>query len=287
MRMTLASLTTNVTLLASLGLPSLASAQDAAPAAPPPPAAVDAAPAPAPAPATAASPTETGPATAPAPATPVVEAPEEAAAPIPSYFRIDHDYMFGLQLWAGATYPLTDKIGLATDVYIAENYVVNDEGGRAVQSYWGEFDIGPAFTLGPVSLTPMVGVAFDWAAKKAVALNGPQLYTIVSLDKFYFESWIWTMLYSAFDKNGANDYFHTRNWALYKVTDKIGIGPQLEYTYDLEDKRTIYGFPVGGHVELAYGTGNSLGLFLGYDTKKSTRVDDAAAVGRITFVHNF
>jgi hypothetical protein len=195
--------------------------------------------------------------------------------------------MFGLQLWAGATYPITDKVGLATDIYIAENYVSASETG-AVQSYWGEFDIGPALTLGPVAITPMVGVAFDWAAKKAIALNGPQLYTIVSLDKFYFESWVWTMLYSAFDKKGYNDYIHTRNWALYKVTDKIAIGPQIEYTYDIEDKRTIYGFPVGGHVELAYGTGNSLGLFLGYDTKKSTHTaDDAAAVGRLTFVHNF
>ncbi|MGC4063500.1 MAG: hypothetical protein QM784_02385 [Polyangiaceae bacterium] len=284
MRMTLASLTTNVAILATLAMPSLAAAQDAAPAAPPPPAAAEVAPAPV---AAAPTPTDAAPpaaAAAPAPAAPAAEAPAET--PIPSYFRLDHDYMFGLQLWAGATYPLTDKIGLATDVYIAENYVSAGDTG-AVQSYWGEFDIGPALTLGPVALTPMVGVAFDWAAKKAVALNGPQLYTIVSLDKFYFESWIWTMLYSAFDKKGPNDYIHTRNWALYKVTDKIGVGPQLEYTYDIEDKKTIYGFPVGGHVELAYGTGNSLGLFLGYDTKKSTRVDDAAAVGRITFVHNF
>jgi hypothetical protein len=133
----------------------------------------------------------------------------------------------------------------------------------------------------------MVGVAFDWAAKKAVAINGPQLYTVLNLDKIYFESWVWTVLYSAFDKKGPNDYVHTRDWVLYKLTDKIGLGPQLEYSYDIEDKRTVFGFPVGGHLELAYGAGNSLGLFLGYDTNKSTRVDGAGAAGRLTFVHNF
>lgn len=306
MRSYLASLVSNVALVATLGLPSLAAAQDAAPAAPPAspaePAAAPAAPAEA-APAPPAAPAE--PAVAPAAATestpataPAAEAPaEEASAEIPSFFRIDHDYMFGLQLWAGATYPIAENVGLATDIYIAENYpgvaLETDANGLPIgagiaQSYWGEMDVGPAFTFGPLSLTPMVGVAFDWAAKRAVAVNGPQLYTILSLDNFYFESWVWTVLYSAFNKAGPNDYIHTRNWFLYKPISAIGFGPQIEYSYDLEAKQTVFGFPVGAHVELEYGTGNSLGLFLGYDTKKSTHAtDDTAAVGRLTFVHNF
>lgn len=222
--------------------------------------------------------------------------PAEEAKPVPSYFRVDHDYMFGLQLWAGATYPITDAIGIATDIYIAENYPTFSGGvdsagafsAGTTQSYWGEFDVGPAFTFGKLTLTPMVGIAFDWAAKRAVAINGPQLYTVFNHDKIYFESWIWTLLYSAMNKAGPNDYFHTRNWILYKINDTIAIGPQVEYSYDLEAKRTVFGLPVGGHLELAYGSGNSLGLFLGYDTKKSTHgADDTAAVGRLTFVHNF
>jgi hypothetical protein len=222
--------------------------------------------------------------------------PAEDAQPVPSYFRVDHDYMFGLQLWAGATYPISDVIGIATDIYIAENYPtfsggVDSAGGFSAgttQSYWGEFDIGPTFTFGKLTLTPMVGIAFDWAAKRAVAINGPQLYTVFNHDKIYFESWVWTLLYSAMNKAGSNDYIHTRNWILYKINETIAVGPQLEYSYDLEAKSTIFGFPVGGHVELAYGSGNSLGLFLGYDTKRSTRgPDNTAAVGRLTFVHNF
>lgn len=244
---------------------------------------------------------QTQPPTAAAPSTPAAPAdaaatnppgatPAEEAKPVPSYFRLDHDYLFGLQLWAGATYPITEYLGIATDIYIAENYLSGaaDAAGALRQSYWGEFDIGPALTVGKLTVTPMVGIAFDWAAKRAVAINGPQLYTVFNHDKIYFESWIWTMLYSAMHNPVANDYFHTRNWVLYKLNEVIALGPQLEYTYDLDAKHTTYGFPVGGHVELAYGAGNSLGLFLGYDTKKSTHgPNDTAAVGRLTFVHNF
>jgi len=258
-----------------------------------PPAASAAEPSPPVAPPPAAEPASAEPAAAPVELTseaaaPPVEPEEEEAAVPASYFRIDHDYLFGLQLWAGATYDLADSVGLATDIYIAENYPSGDVDGLSLLSWWGEFDLGPTFSLGPVSLTPMVGIGFDWAAKKAVAINGPQLYTIIGAGDIYFESWIWTILYSAFDKDGANDYFHTRDWLLYQLSDTIGIGPQVEFTYDLEAKETM-NLPLGGHVELAYGSGNSLGLFLGYEMRKAVRdaADGAAAEGRLTFVHNF
>jgi hypothetical protein len=221
-----------------------------------------------------------------------------AAAPEPgpsSYFRIDHDYAFGLQLWAGATHPLVEGIGLASDIYIAE---VEDPLYRgATYSWYGEFDIGPAFTLGPLSITPMVGAGFDWGAKHTNLINGPQLYTIISLDKIYFESWIWTFLYSPFKEQPAPDQFHTRDWILYKLSDTLGIGPQIELWYNLKG-RTINGvayqsgitqLPIGGHVEIGYGTGNSLGVFVGYDASRTGRDTRGGngAVGRFTFVHNF
>ncbi len=270
-----------------------ASAPAAAPAAP-----AAAAPAPAtPAPAEAAAPA-TAPATTPA-ADAAAAAPAAAPAPAapPSYFRIDHDYAFGLQLWAGATYPITDTIGLASDIYIAENYpgVARDATGvptGVAQSWWGEFDLGPAFTFGPLSVTPMVGLAFDWAAKRAIAINGPQLYTIVNTDKVYFESWIWTVLYSPFKDAPVSDYFHTRDWVLYKLSNTVAVGPQLELWTNLQGKfgtKGISALPVGGHVDLSYGTGNTLGIFLGYETHKDAReaVGGKGAVGRLTFVHNF
>jgi hypothetical protein len=242
----------------------------------------------------AAGPAESTPAGAPPPA--------EAPAAVPSYFRIDHDYAFGLQLWAGATYPLAENIGLASDIYIAENYPVGGVGADGApylaQSWWGEFDLGPAFTFGPLSVTPMVGIAFDWAAKHAVAINGPQLYTILNTDKLYFESWVWTLLYSPFKDQVTANYFHTRDWVLYKLSGTVALGPQIELWTKLQDKASAVGFapgkgisslPIGGHIDLAYGTGNTLGLFVGYETHKDAReaVGGKGAVGRLTFVHNF
>jgi hypothetical protein len=145
----------------------------------------------------------------------------------------------------------------------------------------------------------MAGIGFDWAAKHVNALNAPQLYTIVNLDKIYFESWIWTFLYSPFKEQAAANQFHTRDWVLYKLSGTLSIGPQFELWYNLQNftrafdasawKKGVAQMPIGGHIEIAYGTGNSLGLFVGYDANKNGR--DArggnAAVGRFTFVHNF
>ena len=224
-------------------------------------------------------------------ADPIPATPPPAEAPIPSFFRMDQDYMLGLQLWAGATYPLTNSIGLSSDIFMFEN-ISSINGTKLSNSWWGEFDIGPAITLGPLSLTPMVGIAFDWAAKRAVALNAPQLYTVVNLDKIYFESWIWTLLYSPFKDAMFSNFIHTRDWVLYKATKVISVGPQFEYSYNLNNK--LFGAkgtttaPLGGHVELAFGSGNSLGLFLGYELSKTVRDrNGGAAEGRLTFVHNF
>ncbi len=315
MRKNLASQIWNVALVATIGLPSLAAAQDAAPA--PAPATT---PAPAAAAATPVAPAAAVPVAAPPPAappaantnaegkeefvhhgSPIPPPAAEVPKPIPSYFRIDHDYMFGLQFWAGATYPLSDTVGLAVDIYMPE--VAAPNVSTTPYAYWGEFDIGPALTLGPVTLTPMAGIAFDWAAKRAVALNAPQLYTILNLDKFYFESWIWTVLYSPFKDKVWNDYFHTRNWFLYKVSGAVAVGPQFEYMYYLKDFTTTddagvttvvnpkgtAAMPLGAHVELAFGTGNSVGMFLGYELDKDVRTRNGgnAAQGRLTFVHNF
>src|SRR5881394_1262693 len=84
-------------------------------------------------------------------------APEPAAAAFPpAWFRIDSDGL-NLQLWAGATHALTSTIGLASDIYVNSGTL-------------GEFDLGPAFTAGPFTVTPMLGIQFDWAAKQAAAI---------------------------------------------------------------------------------------------------------------------
>ena len=88
------------------------------------------------------------------------------------WFRLDSDFG-GVQLWAGATYPLSDTIGLATDIYVWGAY--------------GEFDIGPSIVLGEgISILPMVGLGIDWAGQKAVSFV-PQFYAYVDTSSIYFE----------------------------------------------------------------------------------------------------
>ncbi|HEX2873077.1 MAG TPA: hypothetical protein VHP33_17565, partial [Polyangiaceae bacterium] len=158
-----------MTSLAALGalLPASALAQDAA---------APAAAAPAPAPEAPAASAE---ASAPASPAPSAEPAPAAPAAWPGWIRADHDGG-GLQLWGGATAPLADGIGLAYDMYV--NF-----GGPAL----GEFDIGPAITVGTLTLTPMIGAQFNWNDRTFAALV-PQLYlTGPFMDgKLYEELWI-------------------------------------------------------------------------------------------------
>lgn len=243
-------------------------------------------PAPAPAPAAEPAPVAAEPAPEPAPVAEPPRAPEEAApapaveeAPsIPSWFRIDSDG-FGVQLWAGATHDL-GALQLASDIYVTGTF--------------GEFDIGPAFAFadGAVALTPMVGVGFDWAQKRMVALVAPQLFTIVNLDSIYFESWIQAFFYGPFtDGAEVADTLYTRDFLLYKVSDMFAIGPNVELNYGF-DAGEITSLPVGGAAMVGYGTGNTLLLALGYETNEDARATaggsgDRAIFGRFTFIHNF
>jgi hypothetical protein len=206
-------------------------------------------------------------------------AAEEESFP-PAWFRIDSDAL-SLQLWAGATHPLTDTIGLATDMYV-------DSGSL------GEFDIGPAFTAGPFFVTPMIGVQFDWALHKAAAIV-PQLYVVGGPDPIYLELWIQNYLYTPFDYPTADavavNTLYARLFIDYKLGKYLAIGPQIEPLYALSGPdKEIISLPIGGNVMLSnYGVGNTLFLFLAYETKSAAReaVDDNALVGRLTFVKNF
>jgi hypothetical protein len=257
--------------------PAVALAQDPAPTTPAP--AAMPAPEPAPAAPLAAEPV---PATTEAPmeAAPVVEAAPEAA-PVEeetfpaAWFRFDSDAgMF--QAWAGATYALTDTIGLATDIYVNSANL-------------GEFDIGPAFTLGPTFLTPMLGVQWDWTNHKTAAIV-PQLYFTGGPDPIYFEFWFQNYNYAAFTEGAANSGY-IRFFIDYKVGKYFAFGPQIEATFAFNDgakvgDESLTSLPVGGNIMLTnYGKNNTGILFLGYEAAKNFSPRDL--VGRLTFIHNF
>ncbi|HET9956794.1 MAG TPA: hypothetical protein VFQ61_20000 [Polyangiaceae bacterium] len=280
--------------LGSLGLALLSGtawAQDAtapAPAAPAPAAPASPAPDTAPMPAPGAAPAAATPPAAPEPTTaePAVpeakpaapEAPVEESYP-PAWFRIDSD-LGNLQFWAGATHPVAEGLGIASDLYLVGTL--------------GEFDIGPAITVGPFTATPMLGFQVDWAKRKAQALV-PQFYFTGGPDPVYLELWVQNYQNQLFDSTPNHDLY-TRFFVDYKFSKYVGIGPQIEPYFalnkkaadDSERKSGIMSMVVGGNVMLSnYGKGNVVFLFLGYETKKDARPDDAGLGGRFTWVRNF
>ena len=220
----------------------------------------------------------------PAPAAPVAAPAEDA--PIPAWLRLDSDGG-GLQLWAGATHPLGEGIGLASDIYIA-NYF--GEGGIG-PGMLGEFDIGPAIAAGPVTITPMLGFQVNFGLKKAQAIV-PQLYVTGGPDPIYLEFWLQNYLNSVFTDDANNDLY-MRLFVDYKVSKYFGVGPQIEPLLALNDmggarESGLASLVVGGNVMLTnYGKGSTMFLFLGYETQEDSRPDDNGLAGRFTYVYNF
>ena len=265
-------------------LPAAAMAQDA-PAAP--------APAEAPAPAAEAAPAP-APEAAPAPAAEVTAAADAPAA-MPGWMRIDSDGG-GVQLWGGFTYPLTDGVGLAFDMYVFQT---------AFQSL-GELDIGPAITAGPLTLTPMIGLQIDWTSRKAQALV-PQFYAVGSLGPIYTELWFQYYLNSVFNDVPAPakvpNQIYARLIGDFKINDNVAAGLELDLAHDSEgvdaqgDDAKMRSLAIGPNVLFSNaGAASSFMIFLGYETQKLyanggglPANDDSAnhLTGRLTFVHNF
>jgi hypothetical protein len=243
---------------------------------------------------------------------------EEEDGGVPAWMRVDSDSL-KLQLWFGATHDV-GGVGIATDIYV-------DSG------YFGEFDIGVEIPAAEgILLIPMVGIGADWSAKKFTTLIAPQLFGYFTFDPIYVELWSQVFFNSLFADPGytatefdamgaptaytetkelASDFWYNRLYLTYAVTENFRIGPQVELTVPLNDAaklqdengddKPLSSLQVGGHIDLGYGEGNTLGLFLGYETVKearniTTELDeegnsageiDNGIVGRLTFVRYF
>jgi hypothetical protein len=267
-----------MTSLAALGalIPATALAQDAA--APPTAAPAAATPA-AETPSAASAPTGTAPAEAPPAAAPA------GPTPLPGWMRIDSDFG-GLQLWGGATFPLADGIGLAFDMYVLQ--LGTPLGGVSL----GEFDIGPAITAGPFTLTPMLGVQMDYTNRRAQALV-PQFYVTGGPSPIYSELWFQYYNNKVFNKDLSNQ-INGRLIVDYKISDYVGVGPELDLGFDSKglpnadgDAKKVYSLPVG--VNLLFtnvGLNSTFMGFLGYETGDPSAQKNHLG-GRLTFVHNF
>jgi hypothetical protein len=219
-----------------------------------------------------------------APPPPAPEPAEEEETFPAAWFRIDSD-LAGVQLWAGATHMLSDSVGIATDIYL--------NAFAATPQLLGEFDIGPSFVAGPMYVTPMIGVQMDWSIREMVALV-PQLYVTGGPDPIYTELWVQNYEYNVFDGTNGPNTLYFRFFIDYKLGKYIGVGPEVEATFALNDPAkalfasgdTLGSLPVGLNVMLSnYGKNNVMYIFGGYETMDTP--NDSHLAGRLTFVHNF
>ncbi|MCB9584213.1 MAG: hypothetical protein H6718_02390 [Polyangiaceae bacterium] len=235
--------------------------------------------------------------------TPAPAPAAEEESDVPGWFRMDADPL-GLQFWAGATHSL-GGVDIASDIYVFQGVGGDADAttgaltGVGAQTN-GEFDIGPVISLDNLTLTPMIGVNFNFNGQRVNPLIAPQLFTIFSSDPIYFESWIQFFINKGvFHNDEEPNTLYTRNFLLFKVGRDVSVGPQFELTYGLnnaakipndqgEPDKALLSLPVGGAVSLAYGKGATLLMFLGYETVEEAQVKDQDKItGRFTWIYTF
>ena len=188
---------------------------------------------------------------------------------VSGWFQVDVDSL-GTYFLIGASHPIGG-------VSIASNIYVND--------HLGEFDLGvslPAVKGEDVSLdlVPMLGVGFDYTGADGPDALFPQFFAFLTAPKIYFFHWTIGTLRTIFDDTTV-DELYTRNFLTYSLNDTIAIGPQVEAVIGLGDKSEIWSLTAGGRLNIGYGKNNTLGIYIGYETKKGE--DETGLTGRMNF----
>lgn len=192
---------------------------------------------------------------------------------VSGFMRVDTD-LFGTQFWFGAAHQVGD-LEIDTDIYLV--------------GATGEFDIGPLFMVGEdLALSPMGGIVFDFESTNVTTFI-PQFYVYWTLGELYLESW--EMVYIGLRDESEPNSFYDRTFLLYPLSDAVSVGPQVELSLNLEDTEDgsdkLTSLVIGGRVNLGYGENNTLGLFLGYETKEEVRGENDGISGRFTFVREW
>lgn len=206
------------------------------------------------------------------------EAEEMEESPgITGWFQIDIDSL-GSYFLIGANHPIGDS-----GISIASNIYVNDVNKG---KYTGEFDLGvtvPVMASDSVSLAlqPMVGIGFDYTGEDGPDALYPQVFAFLNAPNIFFFHWTIATVTTVFDDTTSNELYN-RSFLTYSLNDTIAIGPQIESVFVFVDELDKpLKLNVGARINIAYGTANTLGLYVGYETKKAE--DDSGLTGRMNF----
>ena len=191
---------------------------------------------------------------------------------IPGWFRVDTDSL-GTHFLIGATHSV-GGLSLESNIFIDDTI--------------GEFDLGvsiPAVKGDGLSITllPMLGLGYDFAAPDGPLAIYPHLFVFMPAGKLFLKSWTIGTLYSVFDEDRSNEVY-TRNYITYSLNKTLAIGPQVEAVLVGNDVGLV-SFVVGPRINIGYGENNTLGILVGYDTKKDE--EQTGLTGRLSFTRRW
>ena len=191
---------------------------------------------------------------------------------IPGWFRVDTDSL-GTHFLIGATHSVGGA-SLESNIFIDDTV--------------GEFDLGvsiPAVKGEGFSITllPMIGLGFDFAVPDGPLAIYPHLFIFMPAGNLFFKSWTISTLYSVFDEDRSNELY-TRNYITYSLNKTVAIGPQVEAVL-VGNSVGLVSFVVGPRINIGYGENNTLGILVGYDTKKAE--EHTGLTGRLSFTHRW
>ncbi len=218
------------------------------------------------------------------------EKPMEEKPKITGWFQIDVDSL-GPYFLIGASHPLGGGISFDSNIYVNGNPGI--DGSR---KYLGEFDMGitfPAIANDSMALllTPMLGVGFNYASPDGPYALYPQIFAILPAGKIFGFHWTISTISSIFDDKSINELYN-RTYITYAINDIVAIGPQFESVLGLGGKGGLWALNFGGRVNINYGEGNELGLYVGYETQptldeEGMEIEQTGLTGRMNFTRRW
>lgn len=189
-----------------------------------------------------------------------------------TWFRVDADYL-GTKFWIAGS---------------------NDVGGHLlvhdflVYPGWDDFTTNVGFDIGFMQINTETGFTFaeligaDWnTANGDINYIVPQVYVFYDKGSWYAENWFMYNHEILNRPDNLDSFIYERNFIRYRLLGTWGIGPHLEYVYDVPNSEMIslqYGLIIGG----SYGKTFTIEIYNGIDIK-----NDNESVGRFTLVHFF
>ena len=202
------------------------------------------------------------------------EEPMEEQPKITGWFQINVDSL-GTYFLVGASHPFSEGISFDSNIY------VND--------HLGEFDMGVSFPVIAndsmvLLLTPMLGVGFEYTTPDGPYALYPQIFAILPAGKIFGFHWTIGTVKTLFDSESLNELYN-RTYLTYALNDIVAVGPQFESVLGFGDGGGLWALNFGGRVNIGYGENNTLGLYVGYETKKEE--GQTGLTGRMNFMRTW